>query len=261
MPQNYIKVILSFAFFAMSLLVTMNVQATALQFIGTAVDLETGALVYTETHNVTLDESGDYLRTEVSYVAADGQLISTKTLDFSKNKLAPKLIFSDPRNNLRYNTTLSPDYLVLETTQGGDTATDVIAISENDIVVDAGFDRMLYRHWDMLLAGNERSFDFLALTRGSTIEFTLSTVSKSDTDVRFKIEPSSWFIRVLMDPIVLDYDLKTKRLMRYEGITNIAKEGGDSNYSAIIEYRYIYEPSGVALNESVPSLTVKERSL
>lgn len=261
MPHNLSKVLFSFIFFALSLFVTMNVQARQLQFIGSAFDLETGKLVYTEKHIVTLDEAGNYVRTDVRYVGVDGQVISTKTLDFSMNELAPQLAFDDPRNNLSYKTTLSPEYLVLETQAGAETETNVIEVSGNNIVVDAGFDRMLLQHWDTLLAGNDQLFDFLALTRGSTIEFTLSTVSTSDTEVRFKIEPSNWFIRILMDPIVLDYDVKTKRLMRYEGITNIAKDGGDSNYSAIIEYRYIEEPSDLVVGDSMPSLEEKQRAL
>ena len=44
--------------------------------------------------------------------------------------------------------------------------------------------------------------------------------------VRF--ESDFWFIRLFVDPVIVWYDVETRRALQYEGISNIYNEKGKS---------------------------------
>jgi hypothetical protein len=244
MPERRSRTVLNVIFFVSALGFCVSVDGGELSFTGVATDVETGELAYTERHQIKLNEQGEYMASSVRYLGPDGQVFALKELDFSSGLLSPTLEFIDPRTDQRFSTRKTDGDLVLKTVESGEETIDRIeAELDNTLVVDAGFDQLLLSHWESLIAGEEKAFDFLALTRGSTIEFEVALVDLSGDLARFKVEPANWVINLLVDPIILDYDVESRRLVRYEGITNIAKVGTDRNYSAVIEYSYDDEPS------------------
>jgi hypothetical protein len=233
------KSLLNFIFFACAFSLALSVNAQQFSFVGKATDIETGALLYSEEHAISLDSEGEYLSSEVRYVAADGSLIASKRLDFEASQTAPTLDFQYQNATLRYGSEYREGMFVLKTDRSEMLKEDRISLKNDaSFVVDGGFDRLLVKRWDSLLSGDEHEFDFLAITRGSTIEFELSVVAQTSERVRFQIKPSSWVIGLLVDPIFLEYDRESRLLMRYEGLTNIALSDGDGNAVAVIQYFY-----------------------
>ena len=53
--------------------IAVPAQAEAFRFIGDAFDPTGQTLLYTETHEVDLDEAGEYRRASVSYDGPNGQ--------------------------------------------------------------------------------------------------------------------------------------------------------------------------------------------
>ena len=88
--------------------------------------------------------------------------------------------------------------------------------------------------------------DFLALTRAQYIGFELKPIESEKAEKKglmiLSLQPSNFLIRLVMDPIILSYDLETMRLLRFEGLTNIERvnkgKGLGENYIARIEYSY-----------------------
>ena len=242
------KALIHFIFFVCAFALALTVKAHDFSFIGKASDIETGALLYTEEHYISLNSEGDYLRSLVRYVAADGSLIASKRLDFEASQTAPTLSFQYQNYALQYGSEYREDMFVLQTDAPESSKENLIKLEGDEpFVVDGGFDRLLVKHWDSLLSGIDQEFDFLAITRGSTIQFELSVVAQSVDRVRFQIEPSSWVISLLVDPIFLEYDRESRLLMRYEGLTNIALADGDDNAVAIIDYIYDEKARPLAL--------------
>lgn len=238
-----LRPILHSMFFVSAFVLSLMVHGEPLNFVGEAVSIETGEHVYTERHQVQRTNSGQFLTSRVDYISAEGGVLAEKTLNFSQNVIAPKLRFSDKQNGLTYVSRMVDDELelVVEPQAVSDSAGSTIALSiedEQTIVVDAGFDQYLNMEWDRLLAGEVLGFEFLALSRGKLVRFELSLVSLSDTRAKFSIRPSSWLVNLLMDPIYLEYALDSRRLLRYQGLSNIPNPNEDENYRVVIDYVY-----------------------
>lgn len=120
----------------------------------------------------------------------------------------------------------------------------------NNTVIDAGFDEFVRRHWDDLLKGEKKPFQFAVPSRFGFVEFKIERIFPDrdpQTDpyyqrqtVSLSMTLASRWLAWLLDPITLTYDRSTKRLLRYKGLSNIrdTREGSDKNYD--VDIRYVY---------------------
>ena len=114
--------------------------------------------------------------------------------------------------------------------------------SGNRWVADAGFDAFIRSRWEALRTGEAVELEFLAITRASFVAFVTREVSHDDEAVTFEVKALNPLIRLFVNPIRVTYDLRTRQLLRYAGLTDIAlldssgKPAG--NFSAEIRYHY-----------------------
>lgn len=189
--------------------------AQALQVIGTATDLASGELRYTEHHRC--DPSGQAC--SVEYRDAGGQLFARKRIDYSDSRNAPRLVFQDLRLG--------------QTTRVGEQRDDAL-------VVDAGFDNYVRQHWDDLAGGAVIRFPFLVAGREEPLQMRAQRQQDEACPPQrlcLDVSLDNWLISMLADPIRLQYDLATRRLLQFSGLSNIRDSGGDS-LSVRIDYRY-----------------------
>ena len=149
------------------------------------------------------------------------------------------------RQYLETRNDLNTQKNVVDLTSGYDSLVDSSKVEIENLeraVVDAGFDLLVLKYWDKLLNDQKVEFDFLALTRASFYRFALKKEMIKESEVIFSLRPSSFLLGLIVDPIRLTYDVNSKRLMRFEGITNIEKVLNGmptgNNYIARIEYQY-----------------------
>ena len=224
--------------------IAVPAQAEAFRFIGDAFDPTGQTLLYTETHEVDLDEAGEYRRASVSYDGPNGQPIAFKKLNYSVERLRPELDFTDFRTAQQVTVQHNGRAMLLQTKTMSDLQQVNIPVEEEPklTVVDAGFDQLVGRYWEQLKAGEDIEFEVLALSRASLISFRVYRTSLSEQHVELAIAPANWLIRLLMDPIALKYDRQTGRLLEYQGVTNIQAsvdgEVSEDNFTAWIKYRY-----------------------
>ncbi|MGR6872351.1 hypothetical protein ACU6U9_08600 [Pseudomonas sp. HK3] len=237
------KIILFSVIFFMSASICATSQeiTNRFSFEGVAYDVESKAVLYTERHDVFLNKQNQYEATSVVYVDAQDQVFAKKSLDFTHNLMTPLVYFEDSRVGTLVEVTKQADGIKVRYQSESDAANAVIE-QVPMMVVDAGFDQMLIQHWDTLLDNKELDFEFLAPTRAQLIDFSLTPVSQGDSTITFSLAPSNFLLRLLVDPIKLTYDKSTKRILVYEGLTNIeeikkGKPTGDY-YVARIEYHY-----------------------
>ena len=123
--------------------------------------------------------------------------------------------------------------------QEGEVETETVAALKNDIMIaDAGFDVFMMKNWASLVDGDIQKVEFLAPTRNRFVSFKIVRTKIEEDKVSFCLAPDNFFIAMLVDPILLEYELETS----YKGLTNIeevidGKLTGD-NYLAHIKYSY-----------------------
>ncbi len=246
------KVYLLSAFFALVFPLALMAKGDAandsnkLEFIGRAFDPATGAILYTERHNIQLSTQGQYLSAEVSYQDAQDKVFAHKRMQYANNITLPDTYFYEVDTPFAFQVTAeSKGALALSYNDEQEQFKQVVSVPKSGFsVVDAGFDRLVQQQWADLLAGKTVRFNFLAVTRADFYEFRLSKSERSDANTLvLKLEPNNAVFRWLLDPAYLMYEQKSGRLMRFEGLTNIRKridgQAQDENYVAVIEYDYL----------------------
>jgi hypothetical protein len=203
-------------------------RAADLTFAGRAHDLETGALLFVESHAVS-GSGGPGETRVVSYRCANGATFARKTLDYGDARLAPAFALDDARSGVSEG---------LERSAGG---TRVFERSRDsslrskplrdaaDLVADAGFDEFVRARWDALEAGEALVVPFLVPSRLDTVNFRVRKAGDTTIEGRaasvFRLSvasPLGWFL----PDIEVSYRQGDRRLLRYRGITNIRDADG-----------------------------------
>lgn len=89
------------------------------------------------------------------------------------------------------------------------------------------------------MKGDDIHFNFVVPERLDYYSFRLVKQSEivylGKPSVILRMEPSNYILRQILDPIVLTYEKSTKRLIKYEGISNIS-DGKGKRYIVSILY-------------------------
>lgn len=212
-------------------------------YVGLATDIEHGTPMYEEHH--LLRGRAERL---VMYRCHDGAAFARKHVRYGANLLAPEFELDDVRFGYREGVQREGDALTAYVRR--DSRSDVeraaVAVTPS-LVIDAGFDELVRLHWDALQRGDSVRLDFLVPSRGRTYGFSVKRIGARDIEG----EAASVF-RLGLDGVLgwfapdieVAYRDTDRRLMQFEGLTNI-RENRDDSFAARIAF-----PTA---RESVPS--------
>lgn len=232
----------------MSLLLSASVGARAdFSYQGEARDPESGALLYEEHHLLRRD--GDRpLERRVLYRCPDGRAFARKRVQYAGSGRAPLFELVDERAGYREGT---------RATNGGIEAFVQTPREREErratldagaaLVVDAGFDEFVRSQWEALQQGETVRLDFLVPSRLDTYGFTLKRVGRVGEGEAaasvFRLSLGG-LVGLFAPDIEVRYRDADRRLMRFEGVTNIRTEGED-NLVARIDFPVARERAGV----------------
>jgi hypothetical protein len=186
------------------------------EVIGNAYDHVSGQHLYSEYHSC----KSDNLECLVDYRDSSGQLIASKKLNYSTGLTQPALIMKDYRTGI---------------------ATSIGSQHREGLVVDAGFDNFVRGQWNVLTIGDTVKFPFLVAGFDEPLKMRANldrSRSCIDEELCLEISLDSWILGFLAEPINLVYSRENRRLLRYQGLSNIR---GDSSESLIVDIHYDYE--------------------
>lgn len=206
--------------------------------IGEAFDAQSNELLYVEKHRYVQGN-----KHEVKYYDPQGKLFAQKLLNYGDYEQAPEF---EQTNDLRgewikvteHGTKLKVEYREDADAVVFDKRFDV----SDDLLVDAGFDRYVKKHWNELVnLDQKRSIHYLVPSRLTTVGFDVSKVDcltgTRESAVCFQIAPTSWWVSLAVDPIMVAYDPDNHNLLRFNGRGNIASTSG--KYQTVdIHYQY-----------------------
>ncbi len=218
------------------------VQAQSPAIVGEAFTLDVGELAYREYHYI--DESG--LDHRVVYRGPGDDKLAVKTIDYRPGLVTPAFRQENRVDGSLLAVQWQDDALLIQHREKASAAVAEQRVEPpGSLVIDAGFDHFMRRHWDGLVAGETRDFAFPAPTRQSLVTLRASRSDCQSSGDRvsreaitcFAIEPASWFARLLVDPIRLTYATDNRRLLAYQGLSNV-KGGREENFRVTIVYQY-----------------------
>lgn len=232
---------MKFLFFILALLLISPALSAEQgdQFIGYAYDLKTGELEYKERHRRVLDNDDNKL-VYTDYVDANDKLIARRKVRYTQDELV-EFEMSDILNQETVSAKRQGQKVVLKKQEANDPPTqqELALNSDTDNVIDAGFNDYVLKHWDSLISGEKKKFNFLSTERNRWIVLELKGVDERQTSGftirRFQMTVANPLIRLLMTPIKVEYYADTRELYRYEGISNLRRKNG-KNHSVRIEF-------------------------
>lgn len=210
----------------------MAEQAGPSTFVGKAYDPDSGELLYTEEHSLERDADGLPQQETVLYKTPGGDTLAQKDMTYWR-----------PARPAYRLTVTEPDRTeVVEPEAEGVSVASVESAfldwsDERNYVIDGGFHYFILEHFDTLLEGDSVEFQFLAPTRTRWLGLRLRPVEQTDGRLLLELNVRNRLLSLIISDIELTYDTETRRLLRYDGLTNLPRPGG-GNYNATIEYDY-----------------------
>lgn len=196
----------------------------AVRYRGDAYDLATGKFVYSENH-AEFYQGGEHAYSRVSYRDKDGKEFASKLITFKSNRLQPTYELEDARDGYVEGIRReSGETVYFARRKSSEPMKEKRVRAPAPAVFDGGFDYFVREHFDEICAGKNKSFYFAVPIE---LDFFRFRVARQDFGelCRINLELDNVVLRQFVKPIKLWYDSKTKRLAKYEGISNI--NGGD----------------------------------
>lgn len=216
----------------LALLLTTSARADTERYSGMAYDAA-GRVLYREQHEVVQD-SGRLSRTETTYFDPQGKMIGRLQSDYSRSVYAPTYSFIDLRTGKRESARFEGESFVL---RSGDRERRY-AVSNGEVVVLGQGMHHFVRENLTRIAEQGAVVRFGIPSRLEPFRFRIRRVgSPSPGVIRLRIESDSWLLRVLSPFLEVDYEMATRHLLRYEGVSNLEGPHGETQ-NVVIVYDY-----------------------
>lgn len=199
-------------------------------------------VAYTEKHRVEYFDDGKIQNAETRYESPEGKLIALLKSDFSQSVTVPDHVVEDFRSGNVQGLRRENGKIVLfdkEKNKSERTRVLVDKDAEKRILVGCqGLNYYLLSRLDGTDTIQSLPLRFLIPGELDYFDFDMKEIPQSNKNLaEFEISVKSWFLRIFAPKLLVKYDRKTKRLIWYQGLSNIKNDKGE-NQSVTIEYLY-----------------------
>ncbi|MES2629493.1 MAG: hypothetical protein V4616_11045 [Bacteroidota bacterium] len=213
------------SFVCISLCLCFTTDTKTSSYVGYGYDLKSNRPIYNEYHEEEWVD-GKHVTTTTVYKNEKGVVMASRKLKFSQGSETP---------GYRLDVKKTGYYEGAEIIKSGVRvyAFDEEAKKESSkmlevpspFVIDGGFNYFIKKRWESIVAGKTVSFYFVVPARLDYYHFRARKVSnlkeKGHNAMLVILEPDNFVLRSIVQPIKVTYDLASKRILKYEGISNI----------------------------------------
>ena len=193
--------------------------------------------LYREQHLVRRD-GPRLLERLVLYRCPDGTAFGRKLLDYRNSATAPSFVFDDVRSGYREGLRggLAPALFYRPGRGSGERSAPLRAAGA---VVDAGFDEFVRANWATLLSGKPVTMQFAVPSRLRTMAFSLARAASAciagEEAWVFRLKLDGW-LGLIAPSIDVSYGKQSRRLLRFEGLSNLRDAAGTRPLLARIDF-------------------------
>jgi hypothetical protein len=207
---------------------------------GVARDPGSLALLYRE-HHLVRRADGKPTERLVIYRCADGTPFARKRVDYRRSVLAPEFSFEDARLGYREGLRREGDVgtVWVRDARGERERSATLDDPATRLVADAGFDEFIRRHWQPLVSGQSVPLRFAVPSRLQSLGFKVDPQGPQQLGqeqaetFRLKLGGILGWIAPHID---VAYGRDSRRLLRFEGLSNLRSDDGRSQLVARIEF-------------------------
>lgn len=208
-------------------------------FQGVARD-EQGAVVYVEDHRLVY-ENGRLRQNQTRYLDAAGREFATLRSTFASHPYLPDYRFEDRRFGREDGARARGDAVYFYGRESdAQTRRESAVPLRNDLVTGQGLHFFIRDQLPSLARGEVKQVDFLVPLDGDYYRFRImrNPAARDPAGVlTVRIESDSWLARLVAPTIDVQYELATRRLLSYKGVSNLLSND-KSVQNVVIAYRY-----------------------
>ena len=227
------------AFLLLSGLLLCSTANASLQFEeGIARDPENLRMLYKEQHWIRFSDLVPVERL-VLYRCMDGTAFARKRVNYRPSVQAPAFEFVDARKGYGEGLRYKQNQAALWYRPPGTAPEKNALLAVKNLVADAGFNEFIRLNWLKLRAGKALPLQFAVPTRLQAYKFNL----KQTTESLFAGAPAVTYqlkiaglLSLIADPIEVTYDKASKRLLRFQGLSNLRNDEGQFDLKAQIDF-------------------------
>jgi hypothetical protein len=210
------------------------VAADELIYVGEATD-EKGALAYTEKHVVS-SEAGKTTGSVTEYRAPDGTLIATMRSDYARSVAMPTYVFEDLQQNYREGMRWQDGEYVIFHQEGSAPEKTSRLGSDSRVFSCQGWHYYLINNLD-LLEKDKIVLDLVLPSELRPFPFVVKKLTSDESRVSAELSLNHWLFSHFAPKLRLEYDKKNRRLIEFQGVSNILTKAG-ARQEVTIRYQY-----------------------
>ncbi|MCB0355792.1 MAG: hypothetical protein KDD40_02235 [Bdellovibrionales bacterium] len=173
-----------------------------------------GKLLYNIERTNNINDNKEFL--SLVFKEPNGTLAVTEEAYFTDDQLT-KYSVTYHRRNEKGLIEVKNGKVYFTYTKDGKTKTNDEKWVDN-FIVGLSTNKFILKNWDALLDGKTLNVRFGVDYRRDTVGFNLFRTKETSLDIMtIKMKPSSFIISALVDPVYMDYDVKTKKLIAFRG--------------------------------------------
>ena len=202
-------------------------------FSGNAVN-EKGELEYIENHTITY-ESDKVVRSRTVYFDPGSRMIGEFVSEYLPFPQFNTYSFRDMRAGYEDGVTVDGDRLKLFRKKGA-VESAYLPMQPNQIV-GQGFHHFLRLNLEAVAGGEIFHIKLVLPSRLDDYSFRIRKLKVEGRVLAIRLEIDNWFLRLFAPYVDCEYDMTTRRLLRYAGISNLEDASG-SHRKVEIVYTY-----------------------
>jgi len=219
-------------------------------YLGTAHDLDSGHVVYTEEYQ-EYSQNGLLQRATVTYFSPAGKVIADKEITFGNSVTAPNFMMKDRRDGyLEGMIQVGKKFKITFQKNRDSSPINTMIQPALPVVVDAGFHYFILKNWEALLDGKLLTFNFVVPSIQDFLKFEIMRVTSEKGDppelIQFKTGVSHFLLKTFMEPILLTYHRNSRQLLEYEGLSNLNNDEGKSHN---VRIKMVYQEKPLSLGK------------
>lgn len=202
--------------------------------IGRAYD-NNNQLIYMERHKVVKNEKGELMELYTQYFDTQNNPFGYIRSDFRKNAFLPTYEFSDQRFGTKAGQEVKDgkSYAFRKYKENKSVERESFPVKEN-MITGQGLLNYIQANFDQLAQSEEPiRVHFLMPQNLDVYNFRIRKQSQDTKTVKFRVEFKSWIMRLVAPHIDVTLDKASKKLLIYEGPSNLVNNKRKTQYVTI----------------------------
>ncbi len=195
-------------------------------YIGKAYNPKTGVYLFKARYREYW-KGNRHISSVIKYQKAKSKgTFSIKEINFTKSLIAPNIFYREIQTgHLYWSKTRRVKNIIelsIQDALKSKMQSRVIVLSKNS-VVDEGSHYFIKKNWKKLLKGKIMYFKLVLPSQKNDYSFTVKKKKETKRSVTFILKASGLITKFFTKAMKVTYDKKRKRIIKYQGFTNVRK--------------------------------------